>query len=217
MFEDQQIALGSFENLRRSLKEWIENPTYEEDDVRNMFLNQLDKILLFHDLNSYYFIKILQNKTQFDNILQTASIVDYYKVLETYQVQGKNALIFQLSSILERFFRVLLLHIKPEATNKQFYAIREELFKLLDFEKDDEWKAISILSNIRNTFHNNGIHTSDDVPPIIYKNINYEFIKNKAHNCANYYTLFMITQDIVKLYQKICKHHLINSFPMIKG
>lgn len=217
MFEDQQIALKSFEDLRNYLKKWTENPYYREDDIRNMFLNQLDKILLFHDLNSYYFIKVLQNKTEFDIILQSASVMDYYKVLETYQIQGKNALIFQLSSILERFFRVLIQYVKPEAVNKQFYIIRKELFELLDIEKEDEWKAISILSNIRNTFHNNGIHTSDDVPSIIYKDSNYEFIKDKKHNNADYHTLFMITHDIVKLYEKICANEMIINISFIKG
>ncbi|WP_213278792.1 hypothetical protein [Chryseobacterium indologenes] len=182
-----------------------------------MFINQLDKVLLFHNLNSHYFINILQNKPLFDKILQTASIMDYQKLLSVYQIQGKNALIFQLSSILERFFRVLLQCIKPQTINKPFYIIRKELFEVLNIGYNDEWKAISILSNIRNTFHNNGIHTSDDVPPIKYKNINYTFTKNELHNNADYYTLFMITQDIVNLYQKICESSLVKSFVLIEG
>ncbi|MGE8513560.1 MAG: hypothetical protein ACN6N7_12710 [Chryseobacterium culicis] len=217
MFEDQKDALNSFESLRKCLKKWTENPDYDEKDIRNMFINQLDKVLLFHNLNSYYFINTLQNKPLFDGILQTGSLLDYQKLLQVYQVQGKNALIFQVSSILERFFRVLLQQIKPQSINKPFYSIRKELFEALNIEQNDEWNAISILSNIRNTFHNNGIHTSDDVPSIMYKNINYEFIKNDIHNNADYFTLFMITQDIVILYQKICENSLIKSFALIKG
>ena len=183
-----------------------------------MFLNQLDKVILYHNLNSYYFIKFLQNKREFDNILQTNSMIDYYNVLETYQVQAKNAFIFQLSSILERFLRVLLQLIRPNTNlNKQFYALREELFEVLDIEKADEWFAISILSNIRNTFHNNGVYTSDNIPSIIYKKRTYEFIKNEIHNNADYHTLFMITQDIVNLYEKICDKYIIKSFTLIQG
>ena len=215
MFEDQEIAMNSFENLRGNLKKWTENSIYEVNDIRNMFINQLDKVLLFHDLNSYYFIKTLQNKNEFDSILQTDSFIDYYKVLGVYQVQGKNALIFQLSSILENFFRVLIQHINPDTANKHFYIIRKELFELLNIGKDDEWKAISMLSNIRNTFHNNGVHTSDDILSIVYKDINYKFVKNKAHNNANYYTLFMITEDIIKLYHKICENQLIKNYILI--
>lgn len=89
MIDNQQTALNSFEELRVYLKKRTENPIYQENDIREMFINQLDKVLLYHNLNSHYFIKILQNKNEFDTILQTGSAVDYYSVLQVYQVQEK--------------------------------------------------------------------------------------------------------------------------------
>jgi len=217
MIENQQI-LNSFEHLRFYIKKWTENPNYKDGDIRNMFINQIDRILIYHNLNFHYFIRILQNKNDFDKILETETIEDHYSILETYQTQAKNALIFQLSSILERFLRVILRYFKPDTnSNKQFYAVREEVFDLFHFDKNDEWKAISILSNIRNTFHNNGIHTSDDISSITYRERNYSFVKNELHSNADYYTLFMITQDIIRLYGNICNSSLSQENDLILG
>lgn len=216
MLDNQKFALEQFEELRNHLKKWTEKSNFNEGDIRYDFPNQLDKILLYHNLNSFYFLKILSDKRTLDKIIYTPTNSDYFQLIETYQIQNKNSLIFALSGILENFCRVLHKKIFIENNEKKkFHQIKKEIFNFLNLEIDDKWVATSILANIRNTFHNNGIHTSQDFPSINYKEKIYQFKKNEYHYNADYDTLFNITNDIFNLYLKIIERTQVKEIEFI--
>ncbi|WP_313580812.1 hypothetical protein [Chishuiella sp.] len=59
-----------------------------------------------------------------------------------------------------------------------------------------------VLSNIRNTIHNNGIHISED-RILFYHNYEINFVHNSPQNIAHYEILALILYDFLNLFKEI--------------
>ncbi len=130
-----------------------------ENDIRFIFINQLNNILISHNLNISYIVGCISNAEWVKKNMQTDN-QGAFMIYENYIAYNRNALIFSLTSVVERFFRRILIELNTSSKiTDEFYNIRKNVFELLEIDKEgDEWKALTVLSHIRNTIHNNGIH-----------------------------------------------------------
>jgi hypothetical protein len=210
MKENALLSLKSFEQIRQSFKDVYFTNKLNDNDFRGQYVNQVDKTIIVLNLNLINFHDNLCNKQEFDKILPTSSNYDYQEVLKTYFNQTKASFIYNLSSITERFFRILFSSLSnlTSITNIEYYKVTDLIFKKLNLEKNNYWVALMILSNIRNTIHNNGIHVKED-RTFKYHEFNLVLIKGFPQGIADYQILILIINDIMGLFIKIIRHEKV--------
>ena len=212
-------VLEDFENIRKLITDYrdyllVKKEWDFENDIRFKFVNQLNIVLISHSLNLKY---INEKISHLDWLKKEASTDNYGAtvILESYITYNKLAFIYTFSSIVERFLRLILGHIDKTADlTIDFYNVRKKVFSQLGFDENgNEWKALSILSNIRNTIHNNGIHLTNEKKLkefiIHYHDLYVGFINGNPHGNGTYEVLFFILSDLVRLSK------LINDHPQI--
>lgn len=220
--ENINFVHKELENIRISIKEICGNTDrfqewYYEKDIRSHFLNQIDSILIFHNLNTKYYNEQISNINWAKKAVDFEDNSDYYSLLEGYIVYNRNALIFSLSSVVERYIRLILKAIDINYDiNADFRKVRRALFKHLRIsETSNEWKALSTLSNIRNTIHNNGVYSTIDknieILEYQYRIFFISFRNNEVHFNAKYELITFILVDILRLTT------IINSSPLLDG
>ena len=197
-------TIGQFEQIRIDFKNEYHNGNLSENDFKGQVFNRIDKVIIFLNLNLQNFHDNLNNKLKFDRILPTASEYDYKEVLRHYFIQTKASFIYGISSVIETFFRELhkVLFPNKNIDKKSLYEILNQIFNKLELEKNENWIAMMVLSNIRNTIHNNGIHISED-RTFIYHNYEIIFNYNLPQNVALYDILSLILYDFLKLFKVI--------------
>lgn len=204
MKEHALNTIADFEVIRAEFKHTFLRLKLAENNFFGELPNQIDKVIIYLNLNLQNFHDNLCNKDKFDKILPTESWYDYNEVLQTYFNQNKAAFIYNLSSVIETFFRKLHEEIFPgvKVERKDFYFIAKKIFSRYSFEYGDEWKCLMILSNLRNTIHYNGVHTSEN-RVFEYHGYNLNFINGYPQNVAHYKILESILYDFKILFEKI--------------
>ncbi|PZP47150.1 MAG: hypothetical protein DI598_11345 [Pseudopedobacter saltans] len=212
-------TINALEDIRTEINSFNGKSLFDLRDVRTHFPNQLNKVLICTSLNLYNHNNNLWNKQSCDEILYTPTRGDHYQILQAYQISVKNYLIYSLSSILEAFYRNILNKLdNTEYVKKNFHFVKTNIFERLNLNKDgDSWKGISILSNIRNTIHNNGVHTSGDIVISNYHNNGAHFTKGMIHYNATFEMLTWICQDIFKNYLEIIGSPCMQKVPLIES
>ena len=133
------------------------------------------------------------------------------KIIKIQDKFLKIAFITVFSSIIENFFGCIYKSLFLKKIPTSIYHVRKELFKELQLSYlSDEWLAYSILSNIRNTVHNNGIYTEES-KEILYRGRNHLFIKDKPQDSADLETIVFIQQDLFRMTMTILNHPKIIS------
>lgn len=165
-------------------------------DIRTYIFTQIDRLILYHDLNMINFVCNISNHEILHKWINTSE-EDSLKVATDYISRNKQSLITFLQIILEEYFRELCPILKITCP-QSFSIIISNLFDYLKIDKsDDKYKALCLLSRIRNTMHNNGIHRQKD-EDIVYHNKTYSFKFEKTHNCADYDTIITIISDTIE-------------------
>jgi hypothetical protein len=180
----------------------IKNISENRNDVRYSFLNQLYRLIMSYDLGLVDFIKSTykENKVKelfkIDDSFQTAEILlDYFNFL-------KLGFIYSLSSLSENYFRSIFRKLfEKEDSKKEFFEIRKRVFKELNINiESNYWKALSLLSNIRNCIHNNGIYySSRENIEIEYHGVTYNFRNGEAQENSSPKELILILNDILSV------------------
>jgi len=214
--------LEDVENARKLITDYrdlliISKKWNLENDIRIRFINQLNQILINHNLNIKF---INENISNYNWIQKTLSVPDkenWFLVKESYINYNKVALIYTLSSVTERYLRLILKSLdNTTPITSSFYSIRTKVFDLLGIDKNSfSWYALSTLSNIRNTIHHNGIYLTDEEKlfEIRYK-YHDTYIWFKNHNPqmnATYEIINYIIHDILWLSKQINEHESINN------
>lgn len=225
--EDFSKVINDFERSRQDIKNYrdelirLRNWNFN-NDLRIVFLSQLDNILVPHNLNVKYIIEKLSDLNWTKLQLQILDNSGASDVLNNYIIYNKLSLIYILSSIVERYLRVIWNTIKHlQYCNDNFYVIRKNVFNFLNFGLDgNEWKALSVLFNIRNTIHNNGIHLAKgkELKNIIinYHNRVVIFSDNNIQGNSTYENFNLILNDFLSLSKMINSHEVILKFSCIE-
>lgn len=208
MIDHNEISAGlnTLEKLRRDLESIGEKnkSVFKENDLRFYFPNQLNRILIFNDLNLSYFERTIRNKNILDDILLSSSVNDHFEVMKSYIYMVRLSLVIGLCTVLERYIRKLVEIIeKKELKNENIYRLRQRLFaKMKIKEEDDLWIAQILLFNIRNTIHNNGIFTDKFPFEKVYGGGFHSFKFGEIHSSADFRTMSFIVRDIIEFYKK---------------
>lgn len=164
-------------------------------DYRVTIYEQIDRLLIYHDTNIVLFLRYLINP-QYISDLFHSSEEDSKRIQIDYLSRTRHSLIIFIQSVIESYYRALSnsLGLKPTLP---FSKLCEKLFEKFAIDLDSDWyKANDILAKIRNTIHNNGIHTHPD-NAIEYHNKKCVFIQNTFHNAGGYETIILIISDII--------------------
>ena len=88
-----------------------------------------------------------------------------------------------------------------------FHKVYEDLLR--KFNLDNYIELLRLASYIRNSFHNNGVHTLDDVD-VVWRNVTYRFTKGKPIELGDvWHTFTVITTDILEMLEKLVKSDAI--------
>ncbi|WP_313580814.1 hypothetical protein [Chishuiella sp.] len=123
-------VINQFEKIRFDFKNVYFKNNLSETDYKGHVLNRIDKTIILLNLNLQNFHDNLTDKLKFDKILPTASEYDYNEVLNNYFLQTKTSFIYNLSSMIETFFREVHKELFPEKNieKKSLYDILSQNF-----------------------------------------------------------------------------------------
>lgn len=134
---------------------------------------------------------------------------------DAYLNYNKNALIYNLSAIIERYLRIVARAFKPEIDiSEAIWEIKKKVFDSIGLPyQSEQWNALSLPAGIRNTIHNNGIYVNPSLirpdENFIYRNQQYNFISHTPHRFATYENLTQILFDFLVLIKTINTHPTI--------
>ncbi len=195
-------------------------PTYEnflEKDIRKSVIKRLvgnlyslrllfkcTKIAKSKESNTFWdFVGDTQNKNydfqisdwqmfhQFGYISRTHSAIENFLRILNEKLYGGN--IFNFSDLYPKFLNNINLEYIDTQNNKLL---------------------LKLLTNIRNSSHNNGIYKHPD-DTIEYKGKNYEFKENKLINFITWDFLLPITNDLITLIELVNKSPIIENEKLI--
>lgn len=173
----------------------LEKKQYSNDDFRISAFEQINRILIYHSLCLKLYIDYVSTDVYLNNLFE-ASTDDSIEIKKDYLVRTRHALFLNIQIIIENFDRKLckLLGIAPP---NSFSKLIDTLFEKMKLDKtNDQYEAQRLLSKIRNTIHNNGIHTMKS-QTIQYRNQECVFTKDEAVICADYFNAWCIISDII--------------------
>ncbi len=105
-----------------------------------------------YDLGLVFHVEKLRDNTQVKGLFGTDNtdeiLVDYFTFL-------KNGFVYSYTGIIENYFRsIAKTLLDKEDHSTVFFKIRESIFLKLGINQDTAvWKALSVLSNVRNSIH----------------------------------------------------------------
>lgn len=170
-------------------------------DYRITIFEQIDRLLIYHNTNIVLFLRYVMHPQYVSDIFNTSE-QDSKRIAIDYLQRSKHALIVFTQSVIESYYRAFCAVIKAKVPTN-FAKVYETLFNQYSIPKDHDWyKANQILAKIRNTLHNNGIHTMTDVS-VYYHGRNYVFSMNSLHNAAGYETIIYIISDLIDFLSNI--------------
>lgn len=169
-------------------------------DYRITIFEQIDRLLIYHNTNVVLFIRYVMHPQYVSDLFNTSE-QDSKRIAIDYLQRTKHALIIFVQSVIESYYRAICatLALKPH----NFAKVYESLFNHFNISTDSEWyKANKMLAKIRNTLHNNGIHTMPD-ETIYYHNTKYVFSHNMPHHAAGYETITYMISDLIDFSHQI--------------
>lgn len=174
----------------------------DNGDVRYSFLNQFYRLITSYIFGLVDFVRSTYGENKVKELFKVEDNFETAEILLDYFNFLKLGFIYSTSSLTENYLRTVFRHLFPEDdSHKEFYHIRKKVFKKLSIGLDSNyWYALSLLSNIRNCIHNNGIHISkrEDIK-ITYHGDEYLFINNEPQNSSAPSTILLIINDILSL------------------
>lgn len=165
-------------------------------DYRITIFEQIDRVLIYHDTNVVMFLRYIMHPEYVTELFNTSE-KDSKRIAIDYLQRSKHALIIFFQSVVESYYRALGKAINLKDTH-QLSKLVNSIFNHYNIEHNCEWKkANEILSIVRNTLHNNGIHTHPDIK-IDYHGKTHLFSKGLAHHSGGYDTIIHIMSDIIE-------------------
>ncbi len=191
-------------------KKLVEQYNYDViHDYRITIFEQIDRLLIYHNTNVVLFIRYIMHPQYVSDIFNTSE-QDSKRIAIDYLKRTKHALIIFVQSVVESYYRAFCTVLELK-TPHNFSKVYESLFKHFNISTDSEWcKANKILAKIRNTLHNNGIHTMSD-ETINYHETEYIFSYNRLHHAAGYETIIYMISDLIDFL-----HHIGSASSSIK-
>jgi len=172
-------------------------------DYRVTIFEQIDRLLIYHDTNVVLFLRYIINPQYVSDLYHTSDR-DSKRIAIDYLQRTKHALIIFIQSAVESYYRAICSALAIK-TPYSFSRVVDALFNKFMISTDSNWyKANIILAKVRNTLHNNGIHTNPD-ETINYHKKQYNFSQNLPHHAAGYDTIIHIISDLIEFLYNIGK------------
>lgn len=180
-------------DLRFNLKD---NYNYNiQKDCRIIIFERINRLLIYHNLNMFLFVSHLSSPEYITKLFHTSEI-DSIRIASDYITRNRQSLILFFESIIEAYYRDLF-----QAWNlncpSSFSKILAVISKKVNIDEQSNWYISNkLLSKIRNTIHNNGLHGHN--PEVItYHNQTYYFQTGQPQEAADYETIITMFQDIL--------------------
>ena len=210
--------IQEFEQLRKKVDKvrlnLIKQYCYDEQrDYRVTICEQIDRILIYHDTNMVFFLRYMLSPQYVSALFKTTEF-DSIRIAADYTARNRQSLIIFIQSVLEAYYIEVCSVLKLKKT-QSFSKLITTLFKGLGISENTNWfKANYILSKIRNTLHNNGIHRHNS-EAIEYRGTIHHFKQDKPHHSASYECLVMMISDLIEFLaiigEKSCQINLISN------
>lgn len=168
-----------------------------QKDYRITIFEQIDRILIYHNTNIVLFLRHISSSQYVSELFHTTE-VDSIRIACDYIARNRQSLIIFLQSVLEAYYREICSVFKLNCPNS-YSQILTTLFEKLEIDKKSNWyRANYILSKIRNTLHNNGIHRQKS-EIVEYQGKYHDFKQNQPHNSGSYEVIISIISDVIDL------------------
>jgi amino-acid N-acetyltransferase len=181
--------------------------SFESQDARHVALNglQCDICACVNWMRVLMSLKGLSQEKYSENWEE-----EYLKLIGTGLSSGqaedlmvdylRHSLILKTHFKIENLFSNILKVLIPHKDIRVFEKIRDTMFEQAGISKTGPEKNIlTILTNLRNSFHNNGMHNKEDFPGIDIDGIRFEFIKGKKVECASWEHIIVIIRENISV------------------
>jgi len=186
--------LGQFTNEIKALKKTVPADEFI-GDARHVALSamQMTIIPIIFNLKCIEYTANNTERTQLGNFVKmTTQELTYH-----HDNLTKSTLQIFFHFKIENLFTNILMAINPAYKGRGFETILNDLLNAITIgDKEDKKNSIKALSNLRNGFHNNGVHRNADFK-VTVDCIDFEFIKGEVIKSQTF--------DVIKLLKHIVK------------
>lgn len=184
--------INNLDNLCSSCNQLYAKSNFQGNDVRKKVFYNLGHEIQHLGISFHLSKYILESEYPFNNLkleerqVQRNTFLDY----------SKENLIFRFFSYTEAYLREIAKQkeITAQKINKIFIALSEKTELRLTSNEVNLWK---IFSYLRNSFHNMGHFIFED-NPILYKELEYKFIKNNLIEYASINHILYFVEEILE-------------------
>lgn len=223
---EEREALAKFELIRESIslqrdKLLLEQNLNPDTDIRVRFYNLVYKALIFYNLNLLFHFEKLIDPKSINSIIPVPDYETSRIISNDYKTFNNNTLIYNLSSFVETYFRSILKSIKGEYFDGHFRTAKKKIFDISAIELNTDYSyALTVLFNVRNGIHNNGIYINNDVKyqhiRIKYRSSDYLFVHGFPIAGIDFNTLASVVEDIIGLAFRLNNSKTIKEIPVIE-
>lgn len=217
-------GLNTLEVLRKEIEHFafLNQYGFSEGDIRFHFPNQINRVLIFNNLNLSYFERVIRHKEKLDEVLPTPTNADHFYVMENYIKMARLNLATNLCMVLENYIRKIMESVEKKDNHKEkIFELRKRLFEMMNIEEGDMIrKAQTILFEIRNGIHNNSVFSKKGErfeKSIFYGYKLHIFKYGTPINSADLETLSHIVKDVFEFYKLTLDMQQLKNLQYIPG
>lgn len=155
--------------------------------------------------------------------LDDTGVIDYrriqYQVEFTWRIGLQSSVHFQLDTLFHNLLRELLLQEelqtgKPIKQKRAFQDATKQLLILTNLpECGKEYDTLMVLSQMRNSLHNNGIHSKPTIPRQILNGMEFEFVNGHPVTCASWQHILAVIDATLDVLMQILTSSKIQKLP----
>lgn len=205
--EDKTLNIKIIE-LRKKIENEFKIP-YESQDARMVALDNIQKELITTGMWFRAYLSLLESSLDTKGKLNDSEFLKQFDselnmedTVELLSEQKKRSMIVQIHFSLDNLFQnIRRIWETPDKSFKKNYEYI--IKKTINEDEQEKIKVLfHLLSSIRNTLHNNGIHRHKGFS-INVNTMIYHFEENKKIECASWAHVLNVVEELIDVLSKI--------------
>jgi hypothetical protein len=193
-------------NLQMKIHGICNDSPYPSDDLRHgIFLHVLGiiqpSIIIWNLL-------IAVNKNQIADAtyksifgMEKEWVPQQFGALENFSC---TAIITVFHFVLEIFLKNILAKLEKKNPPQQFNKISKQILAKIMIDEDEiRYQTFMTLSNIRNGYHSNGVHTNDTCKLFKINELEYQFVQGEPIECITSKHVLVLLDKIISIMEEI--------------
>jgi len=211
----------TFHDIIQKWLKYFQSCGFQEGDNRHHNLSMILQMLMWVNSQGVYHINEINSDGQsIKKNLKGLGEENTCKFLDQFNLINMLSFVTMLNFQLEIIFKELLIALKINPKENEYYWIVRSLIEEIFSDEDEDEKKkkrriLNILAQIRNSLHNNGVYNSKYPFDVEIDGKEYNFTNGVRIDCANWTDISKITKATLETVIKILSSKKCTDIPYI--